>query len=229
MLVFAHRGVSAYHVDNSITAIKKAVLWQLPIEIDVQMSRDGIFYVYHDYHIENLETLLPELESEVIDSILIEGEKIPRFIEVLKLIPDNLLLNVEIKQLGLDTRDITEELYTMMKTHHNLENIIVSSFNHHVLYEMRQLDGHLKIGLLFGQVVKSFSDYIKMSAIKPTSIHLGLEVVSYDLVKQLHAMNLPVYVYTVNTKDIYDRVVLMAVDGIFTNYPDKIGGANGTG
>lgn len=222
MLLFAHRGVSGYHVDNSIPAFKHAVDLNLPIELDVQMSQDGILYVYHDYIIKELDGLLIEFDSEKINQVRIEGERIPTLKEVLQLIPNDILINVEVKQMGLDQRDMTQDLYEMMKGCHNLDNIIVSSFNHHVLCKIRQLDNQLKLGMLFDQVVKDFPDYIHRSGISPFSIHMGLEVVSKGLVEQLHTLDLPVYVYTVNSKSSLNRVKVMGVDGIFTNYPDKM-------
>lgn len=227
MLIFAHRGVSGHHTDNSIPAFEHAVGMNLPIEMDVQLSCDGIFYVYHDFYIKELGKFLPEATSDEIESILINGEKIPSFLEVLKLLPDDILINVEIKKMGADSRVFTEELYAMMKRYHDIDNIIVSSFNHDVLYSMRQLDENLKIGMLFDQVVRDFPDYISRSQIKPTSMHLGVEVISKALCEQLHTIGYPVYIYTINTKEALNRVAIMGVDGVFTNYPERMAGFDG--
>lgn len=50
MIVFAHRGASGYRPQNSLSGVKKAVeLGAQAIEFDVQLSKDGIPIVIHDF------------------------------------------------------------------------------------------------------------------------------------------------------------------------------------
>ncbi|GEN27140.1 glycerophosphoryl diester phosphodiesterase [Halovibrio variabilis] len=50
----------------------------------------------------------------------------------------------------------------------------------------------------------------------------GREVIDADFVKQAQENGLPVHVYTVNETDDMERLMEMGVNGLFTNYPDRL-------
>ena len=53
MLIFAHRGASAYAPENTRAAFLKAVeLGAKSFEFDVQITLDDKFVVFHDYTLE---------------------------------------------------------------------------------------------------------------------------------------------------------------------------------
>ena len=53
--IFAHRGASSFHVENTFSAFKKAIeIGADGIELDVQLSKDGVLVVFHDGNLQRL-------------------------------------------------------------------------------------------------------------------------------------------------------------------------------
>ncbi len=50
----------------------------------------------------------------------------------------------------------------------------------------------------------------------------ALEIVSKDFVEAAHRRNLKVHVWTINETADMQRLVEMGVDGIMTDYPDRL-------
>ena len=103
--LYAHRGLhdNAEKVpENSLIAFRKAVEGGFGIELDVQMSRDGVPVVFHDFTLKRM----CGVEGRVCDysydelrrfSLIGSGERIPKFAEVLKLVNGRAPLIVELK------------------------------------------------------------------------------------------------------------------------------------
>ena len=116
----AHR---AYHdlargrPENSRAAIRAAVAAGYGIEIDLQLSKDGVPMVFHD---ETLERLTPrqgwvcDLPANELASIPLTGgdEAIPTLTEVLDLIAGSVPLLIELKDQTLRMADTDARLET---------------------------------------------------------------------------------------------------------------------
>jgi glycerophosphoryl diester phosphodiesterase len=99
-------------------------------------------------------------------------------------------------------------------------NFIVSSSNYTELKRFAKLSSSIRIGTLFrGQPpyrrVLTKRDY-------GYSANLADEFVTPQSVREAHNRGLKVYAYTVNSKREARRLKALKVDGVFTNYPDKI-------
>lgn len=110
-ILYAHRGLHDNNTDapeNSMKAFAKAVEAGYGIEMDVQLSKDGIPVVFHDFTLDRMcgrkgrvcEYTFEELqELRLADS----QERIPKFEDVLKLVDGKVPLIVEYKLAGNNT------------------------------------------------------------------------------------------------------------------------------
>lgn len=107
---YAHRGLHDNHSpapENSMAAFKKAIKAGYGIEMDVQLSKDGIPVVFHDFTLERIcgkpgkvcDYIYEELQSFPLCQ---SEERIPRFDEVLKLVNGRVPLIIELKIEWLD-------------------------------------------------------------------------------------------------------------------------------
>ena len=100
---YAHRGLHGGDiVENSRAAFSAAVAKEDGIELDVQLSADGIAFVFHDETLERLTGIsgrLTELGGPEIGSTRLTGtdETIPRLEEVLTLVGGRAPILIEIK------------------------------------------------------------------------------------------------------------------------------------
>ncbi|MCK9508538.1 MAG: hypothetical protein M0Q54_08870 [Pigmentiphaga sp.] len=105
--VAAHRGASAYALENSLSAFKLAFEMDADaIEIDIWKTTDDSLVIMHDRTTgrtcnENL--IVPESNSKQLRTIrLNNGEKIPYAYEALALVPKGKQIVIEIKTSDVD-------------------------------------------------------------------------------------------------------------------------------
>ena len=122
--VLGHRGIKAKYPENTMASFRAAIELGVDlIEFDVNVTRDGELVVIHDNSIDRTsnktgitrEYTLEELKSFDFGGWFDEafkGEKIPTLREVLTLVApfENLLLNVEIKDMNYETVDSTVKM-----------------------------------------------------------------------------------------------------------------------
>lgn len=105
---YAHRGLHGNGVpENSLLAFELACQRGDGIELDVQLSRDGVVMVFHDYtlnRVTGVDKKLCDLDASELTKISLAGtdQKIPTFTEVLALVNSRVPLLVELKGENFD-------------------------------------------------------------------------------------------------------------------------------
>jgi glycerophosphoryl diester phosphodiesterase len=103
---YAHRGLhGAGVIENSRAAFQAAIANGDGIECDIQTSRDGIAFVFHDQHLDRLTGMhgkVAEKDASELDRITLSGtgETLPRLSEMLDLVASRAPLLIEIKVAG---------------------------------------------------------------------------------------------------------------------------------
>ena len=103
--LYAHRGLHDNGSDapeNSMRAFQKAVDAGFGIEMDVQLTKDGVPVVFHDYTLKRMcgaEGKVEEYTFEELQQLSLCGtdQKIPKFEDVLRLVDGRVPLIVELK------------------------------------------------------------------------------------------------------------------------------------
>lgn len=110
--LYAHRGLhdnKAGVPENSMAAFRKAVEAGFGIELDVQVSKDGVPVVFHDFTLDRMcgaEGKICDYCYEELRQFTLAGtkEQIPSFAEVLQLVDGRTPLIVELK---IERTDLT--------------------------------------------------------------------------------------------------------------------------
>ena len=110
-VLYAHRGLHDNETDapeNTMKAFAKAVEAGYGIEMDVQLSKDGVPVVVHDFTLDRVCGVSGSVCDYTYDelqkfTIYQSEEKIPKFEDVLKLVDGKVPLIVEYKLKGNDT------------------------------------------------------------------------------------------------------------------------------
>lgn len=225
MKVIGHRGAMGLAPENTLMSFRKALeLGVDGVEFDVQ-NIDGNLLVFHDDTLErttNGKGLLLDHSVEYLRSLDAgQGEKIPYLHEVIELIDRDTFINIELK--GLRTATLVMELVKLLdKDRYKKENFIISSYLFSELFLVRQLDPDIQIGVIADDqpdVALSFA-----RDVNAYSFHPSLSLVSRELVEQVHQEDMLLYVHTVNDPENIAKVKAMGVDGVFTDYPDRVRG-----
>ncbi|KAF0227047.1 MAG: Glycerophosphoryl diester phosphodiesterase [Erysipelotrichaceae bacterium] len=118
---FAHRGLYTKDQmisENSMGALKNAIEKGYGIELDVQLSKDKIVYVFHDDDLKRmtgLEGILEDKTSFELDQLQLigSGERIPRLSSVLDVICGQVPLLVELKTSQRKKESVTTVIKVM--------------------------------------------------------------------------------------------------------------------
>ncbi|WP_340199781.1 glycerophosphodiester phosphodiesterase [Ascidiimonas sp. W6] len=224
MIVIGHRGAMGYETENTLASIQKALDFEVDaIEIDVFRIKSGEIVVFHDDTVDRLTNGTGSIEEmniiEVKNLQLIGGHQIPLLQEVLKLIDGKCKLNIELK--GKKTAGKVQHIvsYYMDKKGWNKEDFIISSFEWDELRDFRSLDQQMAIAVL------TEDDPLKALAVaeelKAVAINPYYKNIDAETVNQIHNKGYKVYPWTVNEEVDIKKMKEIAVDGIFTNFPDR--------
>lgn len=221
MLSIGHRGAMAHAPENTLLAIQKAIDFGVDaVEIDVHLV-DGELLIIHDLTLERTTNGKGRLndfnvaELRTLDAG--QGEKIPFLREVLSLTFNKVGVHIELKGLGTG-RAVVQQLRHLSEQQRN--TLIVSSFLMDELTNVFELDQTIKLGVLIDKnLAEGFNWAAKLNAY---SIHLSLQQLSSKHLERAHQNKLKIYVYTVNSIKDITQMLRLGVDGVFSNYPDRV-------
>ena len=141
-VLYAHRGLHDNESDapeNSMAAFKKAVDGGYGIECDVQLTRDGIPVIFHDFTLSRVARYEndrhTEVKGKVIDYtyeelqelvLLDSNERIPRFEDFLNMVDGKVPLIIELKIELKDIR-VCDEVWKFLKDYKGV--YCIESFN----------------------------------------------------------------------------------------------------
>ena len=154
-MVVGHRGVPKLHQENSLAGFRRAVELGIPaIELDVQLTKDRIPVVLHDYHLKRLtgvarhvwdltwdEVSKLRIKREVPMGVDVNGAKtavryereepIPLLAEVLAEVAGKLAINIELKlnMLGWWHTEVSRITAQVIKAAKAESRVIVTSFD----------------------------------------------------------------------------------------------------
>jgi glycerophosphoryl diester phosphodiesterase len=225
MITIGHRGAMGHETENTLASIQKALDLQVDmIEIDVFKIKSGEIVVFHDQMIDRLSNGSGDIETfdlETLKNFTLEGgHKIPLLNEVLDLMNHRVPLNIELKGPGT-SQGVNNIIKNYMENEGwTMDDFFISSFDWQELKEMRRINKDIKIGVL---TEDNPLDAIGMArelnaiAINPNYLSLTNENVS-----EIKKQGFKIFAWTVNDPDQILNIKELGVDGIFTNYPERV-------
>ncbi|HET6243344.1 MAG: glycerophosphodiester phosphodiesterase [Bacteroidetes bacterium] len=240
IMVIAHRGSSAIAPENTISAFKQAVIEGSDIiELDVHQSKDGVVLCIHDEELSRTTTgkgkvinftfeELKLFDAGVKFSQKFKGETIPSLEQVLEEI--KLPILIEIKNATGYYPEIEQNIINLLKKHNSINRCIIQSFENSILFKIRELNDQVELHkLVLGNLPivpfhidnklkrGEITEYSNVKAINPNHKFL-----SKNLVDQIHKNGQKVFTWTVDDESDMIKVIGFGVDGIITNYPDRL-------
>lgn len=233
-LIYAHRGASYDYPENTMLAFRKAIEQGADgIELDVQFTKDKKLVVLHDDSIDRTSNGNGYVEDITYDELLkldfgvfkgeqFAGEKIPLLSEVLELIKQSgILLNIEIKNRGEKVDGLERAVADMVHAYDLNDKILYSSFDHQMLYRLKQYDPSAKIGALYSHTPYNAREYLKglgVSAVHPSRPC----AYSQNIVQSALEEGWQINVWTVDVPDKARPLMEMGVTSFITNRPEYL-------
>ena len=224
-LIYAHRGASAAHPENTLRAFRHALAIGVDgIELDVHATADGIPVVIHDRDVGRTTDgagyvdEIPLARLQTFDAG--DGERVPTLTEVLELVGDAAHLDVEIKGTGI------EGAVLQVLAEYPAVRWAISSFAWDTLRTVRQLDPVAELWPLAEHV----GDDVFTIATELTSPAVSLFTGAYSAenAAKLRDAGLRIVAWTVNDPQEARRVAGLGAFALCTDDPQGISAIDGT-
>ncbi|WP_042475327.1 glycerophosphodiester phosphodiesterase [Bacillus ndiopicus] len=227
--IYAHRGASAYELENTMGAFRRALkLGANGIELDVQCSKDGQLIVFHDNNIKRLtgvnrfvqDCTLAELQSYRLGrrfSRIFSKKRIPLLRDVIKwAIVEKISLNIELKESLMTNYDALIQLLKIIELPKNSH---FSSFHEQLLVIVKKYRPDIETALI---ITKKF-DWGKLDSLPHVdAIHAHKKYYKRSYLKACEYAGKSMRFYGVTGKESFITQPHPVVVGWITDYPDIV-------
>lgn len=233
MLLLAHRGASADAPENTLAAFELAVEQGADgVELDVQLCATGEAVVCHDERLDRLagvpwsvrHTPYVRLRRADVGTPLgFASARIPLLADVFELLPERMLVNVELKCETVDDFGLTRAAVDVIRQMRAAERVVVSSFNPLCLVRLAELAPQLRRGFLIDPD-KPFALHgaLITPLVSTYSVHPHFSQVTEPRMRRWRECGLKTAVWTVDQEAEAKRLGALGVDYLITNRPAQI-------
>ncbi|WJY28422.1 glycerophosphodiester phosphodiesterase [Sporosarcina trichiuri] len=227
--VYAHRGASGAYFENTMEAFRGAAEEGADgIELDVQLSKDGVFFVIHDPDLVRLAGIrcrISDMEAADIDQVQIgrrftrkfRGFHIPRLSKVITFaLMEPIGLNVEMKETISENPDCLQALLNQLAV---LDDVHLSSFDYSLIVKAKELEPSMETAFLLKKAVlkeKSLADYPAADA-----FHFHKRMLTDTYAEQWQAADRPIRIYGVDGTEPFIEDPPAYIHGWITDYPGR--------
>ena len=233
--VVGHRGASGHAPENTMAAFQRAVeLGARFIETDLQMTRDARLVALHDATLDRTTNGHGPVFSHTFEEVRrldaggwfrggaarsFAGERVPSIEEILDLAATHDIgLYLEIKTQG--AWGIESAVVGALRDSGEAERVVVLSFDATMLEAVHRLASTVMTGFLCDQ---PGGDIVERAVrIGARQLAPRGDLVTPALVKKAHELGLQVVTWTINEQVQMRRLIAAGVDGIMSDYPDRL-------
>lgn len=222
-LIISHAACGGHAPENTLQGVRKAIeLGAEAIEIDVQISSDRVPVLMHDLTVDrstNGTGTVAGLSLTELQALDVGGEPVPTLAQVLDLTKGKVLLVMEIKQPGIE-----EHVARVVHDAAALEDVMTWSFFPQALEGMRAAEARIPCALLVA--AESMPRWPDM---RRRALRIGAQGVSVffagvdeRVTEDCRRRGLALYSWTADQEDQIARLIEADVDGICSNFPDRV-------
>lgn len=230
----AHRGWSGKAPENTLAAFEQAINYTGVdgVELDVQLTKDGIPVVIHDFHLSRTTNG----KGKVVDFTWADlqrfdagswfdptyaSQRIPSLEQVLQLCKGTKLINIELKQIGDRHQGLEEQVIQLVLAYQMEEQVVITSFDHYSVQKVKQLAPHLKAGpILCGNPLLLEE---QLQAMNADFLSIDYEFVTPKLIEAMRQRNRDIMAWTVDESEVMQDLMKLSNEiWLCTNHPDRL-------
>jgi glycerophosphoryl diester phosphodiesterase len=220
MVITSHRGAGYLEPENTLRAIARAITLGVDqIEIDVRLTRDGHLVLMHDPTVNRTTNGTGKVEDLTLAEIRQLdagfGERVPTLVEALDLTRGKVILQIELKGPGTPGAVVQAVEATGRE-----EDVVLTSFVHEWLVEVRRLHTRIGTGTLWGRLPADAVQ--KTQQIDAQALHVWHEQIDGNLVATAHTQGLLVRAWNANEETAMRALIELGVDAIGSDRPDLL-------
>lgn len=230
--IWAHRGSSAYAPENTIPALKLAIEQGADgVEFDVQRTVDGHVVLIHDETINRTSNGFGRVADLTLEQLRLcdftngfvgfRHVRIPTLAEALEVLaPTDLVINIELKNNVELYPGMEDDVLRIVQQAGLLDRVIISSFNHFSLANLRGRVAPENLGLLFSDGLYDPWSYARWFGAGHLHPH-RLALKQPNFMWLCHEAGIKANVWTVDDERDVEELTRLGVDAIITNFPDR--------
>ncbi|MGB2993838.1 MAG: glycerophosphodiester phosphodiesterase [Paenisporosarcina sp.] len=233
MKIYAHRGASGTHPENTLAAFKEAAGLAIHgVELDVHLSKDGELVVIHDETIDRTsngagyvkDLTLAELRAYDYGSWFKDefaGETIPTLAEVLEIFQHTTHhVNIELKSDIFPYEGMGEKVLYLVEKMGMADRVVISSFDHEAVRHFKKIAPHIEVAILTMDVLVDAYDYARV--VPADALHIYLPSAHRKTTKEALLKGAIIRVFTVNKEEYAQALKKLGVHAIFTDFPERM-------
>ena len=231
MFIIGHRGASGHAPENTLAAFKKAVaLGATFIETDLQLSRDARFVAIHDDTLDRTTNGQGKVHDQTLAALrrldtgswfgsAYAGERVPTLEEILEFSKKNdIVFYLELKPSGSWGGE--HALIGALRESGEVARVLVISFDPAILASLRKIEPTLMTGVLYdGQLPDPLKTAVEVGA---RQLVARADLVTPAMIVEARKRDLQVVCWTVNHPAHIRLLMAAGVDGIMSDYPDRL-------
>ncbi|QLH79676.1 glycerophosphodiester phosphodiesterase [Halosimplex rubrum] len=218
MKLIGHRGFADIFPGNSEIAFQNIPKHANMAELDLRRCQSGEVVVLHDGIVDATDSSgrLDEFSADELANLNVHesGQGVPTLSRVLEIIPSNVGLNLDVKEVGL-AEDVAEAVQDWDA------QVVISSAYKEVLQEVRSVDPDIPTALIFAiNPEKNLKEAEKLGCthVQP---HWVISL-STNLIEKAHEDDMGVFIWTVNT-DVGAQICRkLGADGMISDRPISV-------
>ncbi|MBS0164701.1 MAG: hypothetical protein JSR29_01335 [Nitrospira sp.] len=215
-----HRGAAGHAPENTVAAIHAGIACGVDfVEVDLRRTADGTLVALHDATVNRTTDGRGRIDRlSLQDAKRLDagnGQRIPTLQEVLEAAAGRTGLILEIKVTG-----IAQQTVETVRHAGFTGPILYASFLHEELIHVRAADLSSSLMVLFDRFPAA--SVARAMTYAASCVGLRHDRVTRRLIESFHSSDLRVFVYTANRPSVIERALSLGVDGIISNFPDRI-------
>lgn len=218
MNIIGHRGAAGHELENTLASLQHAVqLGVWAIEFDVRKTKDNKLIMFHDSDLKRVAEKSAHINELTLAQLgkvpLLTGSHIPTLAEALEVVGSKRVF-IEIKDNGC-AEELVKTLADFPKA-----NVVIASFKHNELAELRSQDSNIKLYAL--ERTKPFDIIPIAKKIHANGIGLNHWILNPLTYWMCQRADLEMYVYTVDHRFLAKFIsTFYPKVAVCTNYPQR--------
>ncbi len=225
MQKIGHRGAKGFVAENTLKSFQKALDFKVDaIELDVHVCASGELVVFHDFTVDRMTNGSGEVHKLTLSelkALRVSNEfDIPTLSEVFDLIDKKCWINVELK--GHETAQPAVEIIEkyINEKGWQYDDFIVSSFQKEELEKVHSLNTNIHLGVLTQASVEQALEWAEQLSAK--AIHPHFSLLTEENCLEAKQKGYKIFTWTVNHEADIERLKSYNIDGIISDFPDRI-------
>jgi glycerophosphoryl diester phosphodiesterase len=231
----AHRGASGHAPENTMAAFRRAVEFGARfIETDLQITRDARIIAIHDFTLERTTNGRGQVHLLTLDQIRaldagswfgdrgngsFSGEHVPTLEEILDFAKEHdVIFYLEIK--SGPAWGVEHAMVAALRDHNASARVVILSFDPSSLGSVHRLDSTMMTGFLCEHPSNDLVERTVRAGAR--QLVAGGDLITSAVVEKAHHAGLQVVAWTINEVEQMRRLMAEGVDGIITDYPDRL-------